>query len=695
MLNPHALTRHLSPLLFLLLASFLFGCSQETDTPSSVERASKPQHEGPPLRVLTLSQLNGEDFLPRRGLPESAERELVRGYAEQAGRAVEWVGVDSVEAIFASLEQGKGDMAAANLTITPARLQRVSFSAPVTFVREVIVGRKGDALASVRELAGRTVVVNQGSSFEETLERTRKERFQEPFRIEAVAGTDLEALLDRVAEGEGELTVLDSNSAEALLPAWPDLEIVLALPNVQPIGWAVPQGRHDFVTSLSRYLSEHQLLGARDEDHREDLAGIKKRGVLRVATRNNAANYFLLRGELMGFEYELVKRFAERHDLRVAMVVPPSHEELLDWVRQGRADLAAASLTITEEREQGGLRFSRPYRYVSEVLVTRDDESGVSALEDLAGRNIVARRNSSYWETLSDLQQAHGFRLETAPETLETEQIIANVASADYDLTVADSHIVDIEQTYRDDIRAAFTLSESRPHGWLMRADNPQLLEAVNAFHQEKYRGLFYNMTRTKYFGNTKRIHEHVTQRVDRGDAALSPYDELVRKHAARYGMDWRLILSQMYQESRFDAQAVSWMGAEGLMQVLPRTGKELGFDNLRDPEQGIHAGIKYMDWLTRRFEPELEMAERMWFTLAAYNAGIGHVRDARRLADKQGWDRNRWFGNVERAMLLLAEPTYHRQATHGYVRGQEPVNYVRHIRDRYEAYARLTGGRE
>lgn len=127
------------------------------------------------------------------------------------------------------------------------------------------------------------------------------------------------------------------------------------------------------------------------------------------------------------------------------------------------------------------------------------------------------------------------------------------------------------------------------------------------------------------------------------------------------------------------------------LMQVLPRTGKELGFSNLHEPETGVHAGVQYMDWLMRRFEPELNMADRTWFALAAYNAGVGHVRDARRLAAQKGWSADQWFGNVEKAMLLLSKPEYHRRAAHGYVRGTEPVNYVLHIRDRFQAYVKFT----
>jgi membrane-bound lytic murein transglycosylase F len=203
---------------------------------------------------------------------------------------------------------------------------------------------------------------------------------------------------------------------------------------------------------------------------------------------------------------------------------------------------------------------------------------------------------------------------------------------------------------------------------------------------------LFYNITYKKYFKNPHKIRKHVALRVDGQEGnGLSPYDAAARTYAAQYGFDWRLIVAQMYQESRFDPLAKSWVGALGLMQVMPRTAQQFGFSDLQDPDVGLHAGVRYLDWLQERFDPELPVQDHMWFALASYNAGVGHVRDARRLARKMGWNHNRWFGNVERAMLLLSKRKYARQARHGYVRGSEPVKYVREIRNRFNAYVQLT----
>ncbi len=165
-----------------------------------------------------------------------------------------------------------------------------------------------------------------------------------------------------------------------------------------------------------------------------------------------------------------------------------------------------------------------------------------------------------------------------------------------------------------------------------------------------------------------------------------------MREYARRYGFDWRLITAQMFQESRFDPNARSWAGARGLLQVMPRTGRELGFSNLVDPPIGIHAGVKYLAWLRDRFEGQVPKIERTWFSLAAYNAGWGHVWDARELAREIGLDHNRWFDHVERAMVLLSNPKYYHRARHGFVRGGQPVEYVQSIKSRYEAYTRVAG---
>ncbi len=660
--------------------------------PPYVEQGDLPQLKSRGrLRVL-MPRREQFSHLPRKGFPFALERELIVSFAHSVGLTPVLVTVDAHDELVPALLEGKGDVIAANFTVTPERKKQIAFSVPVAMVREQLVTRADDhRLKKPADLAGRRIAVRRSSSFWGTAKALRAKHAS--LKLDAAPEhLDTEQILDRVARSEFDVTVADDNLMGSVLAYRSDLRPAFDLTPERPAAFGVRPDADALLDALNRFLNEAKLIRRRPPVYSEDLPGIRKHGVLRVLTRNNPATYFLWRGELLGFEYELIRKFAEQHGLRVEMVVPPGRDDLIPWLKEGRGDVVAASLTITAEREEQGIHFSRPYHSVSEILVARADEKETALAKpaDLEGRTVAVRRSSSYWNTLERLRQSGiALEIDTVPEELETEEIIAKVAAGDYDLTVADSHILDIELTWRDDIRAAFPLGDSVSHGWAVREDDTQLLTAITSFLKKEYRGLFYNITYKKYFKNARTIRKHVEFRASR-TGELSPYDDLVRRYAEQYGFDWRLVVAQMYQESRFDPGARSWAGAVGLMQVLPRTAKSMGFADVSEPEEGIHAGVKYLDWVRKRFGTELPVEDRTWFTLAAYNVGYGHVLDARRLARKLRLNPDRWFNNVEKAMLLLARRQYARQARHGYCRGSEPVKYVRSIRNRYEAYTQV-----
>ncbi|RMH07106.1 MAG: lytic transglycosylase F [Nitrospirae bacterium] len=664
-----------------------------TDAPRYVETGdlSRLKARGY-LRVLRPPHASFE-HLPRQGFPDNTEDNLLETLAESHGLRLALVTVARHEDLIPALLEGRGDLIAANFTVTPQRKQRIAFSVPVAVVREQLITRQSDdTLSAPEDLQGRTIVIRRSSSFWETAMALRQ-RYPGIQVIHAPEHLDTEQILDRVARHEYDLTIADSNLFRAVLTYRSDLKVAFDLTEDRPVAWGIRPDNPDLLEAVNTFLTEAKLTAFRPRISHDDLPGIAKHGVLRVLTRNNPATYFLWRGELLGFEYELARHFAKSHHLQVEMIVPPSRDDLIPWLLEGKGDVIAASMTITPERMAQGVAFSRPYFQASEIVVTRasEPEARLQGPKDLAGRTVVVRRSSSYWQTLTALRnQGIAVTIEAAPEDLETEEIIAKVASGEYDLTVADSHLLDIELTWREDIRAAFPLGDPKPHGWVVRATNPKLLQAINAYFDKEYRGTFYNLTVKKYFKNPRTIRTHVKFRAKR-TGQLSPYDDLVQKYARLYGFDWRLIVAQMYQESRFNPKARSWAGAVGLLQVLPRTAKGLGFPTIESIEDGIHAGVKYLNWVRDRFEPELPIKDRMWLALAAYNVGHGHVMDARRLARQLGLNPNRWFGHVERAMRLLSKRKYARHARHGYCRGSEPVKYVRQIKERYEAYVRLT----
>lgn len=267
------------------------------------------------------------------------------------------------------------------------------------------------------------------------------------------------------------------------------------------------------------------------------------------------------------------------------------------------------------------------------------------------------------------------------------------VASRDVDLTAADEHIYQLEATWQEGIAAVVTYGDEREYGWMLRQSNPELIAKVNEFMAEFVGSKAFNTLWKHHFVEPKLSGHYALQRIQPGAKEISPYDQSIRKWSAEYGLDWRLVASQMFQESRFKASARSWVGAQGLMQIMPRTGRDLGLRNPLDPDQNIEAGTRYLAELVDRWHRKLPIEEATWFGLASYNAGMGHVMDAQVLAKQQGLDPDKWFGNVEVAIEMLADPQYYRKARYGYVRGGEPKHYVDIIRKQYNGYRRLFEG--
>ncbi len=643
------------------------------------------------LRVLLPNVRTALNYSPDAASSHEYEIELVKRFAEKHYLELDWIEVDRWEDLVPTLLAGKGDLIAANMTITASRRGKIAFTVPIDTVREKLVVRVGDEINSPADLVGREVAVRERSSFWNLLKEFRGQHDNIELRLlpEHIPAA---AILNGVSSGEYDIAAVDISQLETQSGQWPDLKVVEGLTRDSIIAWGVNPEAVNLLAALNSFLGREQLKRQSRLVYKDDLPGIKNRQVLRVLTRNNAANYFVWRGQFLGFEYELMKRFADSQGLHLEMIVPSRWSDLIPTLTGGGGDLIAASMTVTEERKSQGIAFSKPYNLVTEELVGRADEARFVGPENLAGHSVVLRRSSAYWATMQALRdKGIEFELVAAPDNMETEEIIARVASGQYDLTVSDSHILSVELKWRSDIKSVLTVNGPVAHGWAVRAENEKLLAALNEFLDKEYKSRFYNLVYSKYFENSNRIRDHVAAHQEHSEKGnISPYDAQVQKYAEAYGFDWALIVAQMYQESRFDPMAESWAGARGLMQILPTTGELFGVEDLHAVDTSIETGVRYLAWLHERFEPELSVQDRMWFTLAAYNAGLGHVRDARRLARKMGWNPDRWFDNVERAMLLLSRRSFYQLATHGYARGQETVDYVRQIRDRYNAYVRL-----
>ncbi len=664
------------------------------------------------IRFLVFGSAD-QDYLPRDGSPVADEWTWCEEFAASLSLRPVFVTVDRFDQLLPALLEGRGDIAAARITVTDERKQKVAFTRPVQVVDETVVGRKNapDLPRRPKDLAGRKVLVRPTSSYAETLQalnRTLTAAGRPPIQLVTASEQDHnEQLLHRVATGEADLTVVDSDQLAAAVQYEKRIKGLFPVDQGRQIAWGVRPDNPALLAAANAFVLQRALTGHTRETFTGDLDGIQKRKVLRVLTRNNGVTYYLHRGVQMGFAYELAKLVAADLGVRLEVVVPPRAADLVPWLQKGRGDVIAASFTVTDARAQE-VAFTTPYLFVDQVLVGKKGAAGnPTTLAALKGKTIHVRRSSSYWATLQKLAANHGpFNIVAAKETVETEELLAQVADGTIPFTVADSHILAVEQTLRDELVGLVRLThaekgatdplgkpreEALPIAFAVRPTSTKLQARLNAWVQKHYRGLAYNVLKRKYFEDAPEVATRSAER-QAEDGTLSPYDAIIQKYAKRYGLDWRLMAAQAYQESRFDPDAKSWVGAIGLFQVMPRTGAELGFTDLKDPDKGTHAGIKYMHQLIDRFEDTLPVKERVRFALASYNAGRGHVIDARRLAAQKGWDDDRWFGHVEKAMLLLKQPRYARKARHGYCRGDEPVQYVSKIQSRYDAYTTLVG---
>lgn len=647
------------------------------------------------LRVLV--DATEESFLSQQGRSSSRDRILVSAFAERHGLEVEFILVDDFEQLTTLLNDGKGDLIAADLTVTRSRAQQVAFTRPTATGSEFVVGRRGaeDLPRSREQLAGREIHVRAGSSYAETIADIAAD-LTGGLQVVSV-DADPEEMVHEVAIGRRPLTVVDSHLLEAIESYEDRIERLFSVADGRDIAWAVRKENPELLATLNAFLVEKALTKHSRELFTGDLDEIRERGVLRVLTRNNPVTYFLWKGSKFGFDFELAQMAAKELGVRLQMVVVPSREQLIPALLEGRGDVIAASFSITPERQKK-VAFTRPYLLVDEMIIQRKDGNPVASLENLAGRKIHVRPSSSYFQTLSSLKEKGSFELVLADEADETETLIAQLSAGEIEFTVADSHILEAELSWRDDVVGAFALpleakgEDEEPAkkeiAFAVRPDSVELKAFLDGFVGKTYRGLEYNMARRRYFSN-RRVAAQAKERSDRS-GQISPYDDIIRKYSAQYGLDWRLMAALAYQESRFDPKARSWVGAQGLFQVMPVTGKSMGFTDLENPEIGAHAGIRYVDWVLKQLDSRIPFHQRVRFALAAYNAGLGHVIDARRIAVEKGWDPNKWFGNVEKAMLLLQQPEYYKRARHGYCRGSEPVKYVSEIQSRYENYIKV-----
>lgn len=438
----------------------------------------------------------------------------------------------------------------------------------------------------------------------------------------------------------------------------------------------------------------------------KDLQEIKKDGVLRAIVVYSGTSYFLYRGEPMGYEYELLQRLAKHLDLELELVIAHDLNDIINLLNEGKGDLIAHGLTITQERKQA-IDFTDYVYLTHQVLVQRKPDNWrkmklheiqreiISDPIQLIGDTISLRINSSYFQRLQNLEEEIGGKIfvDTIPGTVPTVKIIEKVVSKEIKYTMADNNIAEINSSYYPILDVSTKMSFAQRIAWGVRKNSPELKKALNNWIRSMRKEVDYYVIYNKYFKNRGSYRRRIeSEFYSKNTGNISQYDPLIKKYASEIGWDWRFVSSIIYQESQFKPDEKSWAGARGLMQLMPSTARELGVSDLTSPEENIRAGTQYLKQLWHRWEEIPDSSTRMKFTLASYNCGYSHVKDAQRLAEKYDHNPEKWDQHVAKYLLKLSYSDYYSDEVvrYGYVRGIEPVNYVKQILNRYLHYKEL-----
>jgi membrane-bound lytic murein transglycosylase F len=419
------------------------------------------------------------------------------------------------------------------------------------------------------------------------------------------------------------------------------------------------------------------------------LETILKNEQLTVITRNNSHCYYSYREQEMGFEYDLVKAFADYLGVGLKIIIAEKWERMIPDLMDGTGDLIAASMTITPNRRLQ-VSFSDGYMDIKQHIIVHRKNTLIRKLKDLSGQSIHVRKGTSYQERLERLnQEPHRppFNI-ILHEDVPTEELIRQVSEKEIAVTIADSNIALLNRRYYPHAIMAGSINETEKLGWAVHPESKNLLMHINSFFKKiKHDGQFSEIYNRYYanidlfdFVDLRKFHRLI-------DSRLKVYQPHIMKASEKNGFDWRLIAAQMYQESHFNPNARSHAGAYGLMQLTQRTADSFGVRNITDPEQNIFAGVNHLKYLFDYFDIDND-SDRLKISLAAYNIGQGHVRDAQKLAVQLRRDPNKWY-SIKKTLPLLRYRQYYQKATYGYCRGTEPVKYVRQIMIYYDILKR------
>ena len=424
---------------------------------------------------------------------------------------------------------------------------------------------------------------------------------------------------------------------------------------------------------------------------RNKLERIKHAGVLHVLTRIDPTTYYQNPQGYTGLEYDLVLLFAEHLGVEPQFEVPETFSRLINELSSGKADIAAAGLTVTADRKQRML-FAPSYHKVSEQIIYRSDRRRPKTVKDLDRGLLEVAKDTSHIESLTSIKKTNPTLDWVVNETIDTNGLLYLVHEGLIDYTVADSNQILLIRRFYPDLNIAFDISESRELAWALPiSEDKSLYKEVERFFKRITRDKTLAQLIEKHYGHATSLNyvDNCTFR-EHKKSRLPQYQKYFDKAAKEHEIDWRLIAAIGYQESHWLDNALSPTGVEGIMMLTNDTAKLLNIKNRRDPIESIEGGARYFKQRIKVMSDDIPEPDRTWFALASYNVGTGHLEDARKITQKLGGDPNKWM-DVKKHLPLLSDPKWYIQTQYGQARGEEPVRYVENIRGYYDLLVFLT----
>ncbi|WNO11582.1 membrane-bound lytic murein transglycosylase MltF [Teredinibacter sp. KSP-S5-2] len=412
------------------------------------------------------------------------------------------------------------------------------------------------------------------------------------------------------------------------------------------------------------------------------LEKIQGSGRLIVISRNGPTTYYKGPNGYTGFEYLIAKKFADYLGVELEIKETEDLGSMIDQVGSEFGDLAASGLTVTKKRKEKVL-FGEPYLQITQEVIYRSDQEKPSSIEDLIGKSILVISNSSHSERLRELQREYPQLTWEERSDVEMLDLLEMVHSGKVDYAIVDSNAYEINSSLYPKAQVAFSITEPQDVAWAFKAQKDQSLvnEAQKFFNAIKQQGVI-DEAMEKFYGHLGEIdYSGAILFAHRLDTRLPKWEEKLKAAASEFDLDWQLLAALSYQESHWNPKAKSPTGVRGFMMLTKDTAKFVGIKNRLDPDQSIRGGAKYFRSIYDRIPDRIEEPDRTWLALAAYNVGLGHLEDARKLTESTGGNPDKW-SDVRETLPLLAKRKYYKNTKHGYARGWEPVDYVKNIRN-------------